>query len=172
MTAKHKSPKRKPSEIAAPVELDPFEEYGNSSPRNLTALILSEIDDGNRYLEDLVNALHALDKSAGANKAQLVKLLKSTGETRDTLMADLLERYILKRPEGHQRQPVYSMTDKNAAFESARGEVAELQAVAKLRGDRLSAADAVTRVAKERGIPRHKLDDYVNGRSRSRRKKK
>jgi hypothetical protein len=170
MTAKRKSSKRKPRDIAAPVQRDPFAEYGDSSSR-FSALVLSEIYDGNRKLEDLVNALHALDKSAGANKAQLVELLKS-GETHDKLMADMLERYILKRPEGHQRQPVYSITDNNAALESARGEVAELKAAAKLRGDRLLAADAVTRVAKERGIRRRTLDDSVNARSRSRRKKK
>jgi hypothetical protein len=172
MTAKHKSLKRRPSEIAAPVDLDPYAEYGDSSPR-LSALVLSEINDGNRKLEDLVNALHALDKSAGANKAQLVELLKSTGETRDALMADLFERYDLKRPKrGRPPRPVYSMSGNNAGFESARGEVAELRAAAKLRGDRLPAADAITRVAEERGIPRGTLDAYVNGQSRSRRKKK
>jgi hypothetical protein len=177
MTAKRKAPKRKPPErkppeIAVPVELDPFEEYGNSSPHNLTHKIRSEIDDGNRELEDLVDAIHAIDQYDVTNprpdKKPLIKLLMSRGTTppENKLLADWIDRKVPPTRAGRPRRPVYTMSHDDRILSNACGDVEEL------RGGGLSVANAITQVAKERGIPRSKLADFRDGRRRSRRKKK
>jgi hypothetical protein len=151
---KRKPSKRKPREIV-PEPLDPFEAYGTSHPRNLSLMILSEFDDDNSRIMEWVEAFYAIDKSAGANKAQLVELLKSTGEKRDRLTADLLERYDLKRPsKGRPRLPLYHMTDDDKVLHSVSHAVEVLQDAG------YSRTDAVTRIDAE--VANAAVDDLVN----------
>jgi hypothetical protein len=192
---KRKPRKRKPLEIVPDRSLDPYEEHGDLSPRNLSLMILSEFDDDNSRIMEWVEAFYAIDKTAGANKAQLVKLLQSTGDKRDRLTADLLERYDLKRPsKGRPRLPIYSMTDDDTLLHNSSCLVEELQAagfsftdaVARVAADNGNAAvdslvhgdgwslrDAVKSVFARRDIiTESKLDDFNARRRRSRRKQK
>src|SRR6266478_8013640 len=96
-----RKPPRKPHKTVTPDEsLDPYEEYGDSSPHNLTALIFSEIDDGNRELEDLVDAIHAIDqydvRNPRPDKKPLINLLRSRGTTpaENKLLADWIDRKV------------------------------------------------------------------------------
>jgi hypothetical protein len=170
--------KHKPREIATPVELDPFEEYGNSSPHGLTHEIRSEIDDGDGDLEALVNAIHFIDQYRLTNprpdKKPLIKLLNSRGTTaaENKLLADLIDRVVLTWGVGARRRPAYMITDEDHNLLNARADVKELLRIAKLSGEKLLVADAVTRVAAERNIPYSKLLDTYQGRTRTMRKKK
>jgi hypothetical protein len=57
MKVKHKRHKKPQRRETVPEHPDPFEDYGNESPSDLTHEIRSEIDDGNRDLEDLGSKL-------------------------------------------------------------------------------------------------------------------
>jgi hypothetical protein len=84
MAKRRAAPKRKPSKRnreKAPAPLDPYEEYGNSSPHNLTHKNRSEIDDGNRDREDFLNALHAHDQFGVTNPRPDKKLLVTRHDT-------------------------------------------------------------------------------------------
>jgi hypothetical protein len=172
-----KPSKRKPREIVAPEELDGFDEYANSSPHNLTHKIRSEIDDGNRDLEALVDTIHAIDQYRLPNprpdKAPLIKLLESRGTTaaENKLLADLIDRVVLTWPVGARRRPAYMITDDHHALLNARADVRDLLG-AHPPGAKLSVTDAVTRVAAEHNIPYSKLLDAYQGRTRAMRKKK
>jgi hypothetical protein len=191
---KRKSVKQKPREIV-PKPSNPFLKYGKSMPRNLSLMVLSELDDDNSHLMEWVEAIYAIDKTTGANKAPLVKLLQSTGEKRDRLVADLFERYDLKRPsKGRPRLPIYNMTDDDNLLHSASNAVKFLQGAGYSRTDavqrvdaefanaaidnlmnvdRFLLRDAVKRVFAGRDmITESKLDDFDAGRRRSTRKKK
>src|SRR5450631_260601 len=176
MMAKRKAaPKRKPSKRKrekAPEPLDPYEEYGNSPPHNLTHKNRSEIDDGNRDRKRFLNALHAHDQFGVTNprpdKKLLIELLRSRGTTpaENKLLADWIERKVPPTRPGRPRRPAYTMSKDDQILSSASGDVQEL------RAGGLSVANATALVAKERGIPRSKLADFREGRRRSRRKKK
>jgi hypothetical protein len=192
LPSKRKTAKRKPREIVPDVPLDPYQEYGESSPRNLSVMILSE-DDNSRIM-DWVKAIYANDKSDGANIAPLVELLKSTNETRDLLLADWIERYDHVKKTGRPRLPIYTMTDDDKLLHNASFRVEELRAVgfsftdavARVAADVDNAAidslvhvdgwtlrDAVKRVfAVQDIITESKLADFGAGRRRSRRKRK
>jgi hypothetical protein len=175
MMAKRKAvPKDTPRKTVAEDPLDPFEEYGRSTPPYLlSGLILFDLDHNPR-LEVWIAAIHAIDASGGTNTAPLIELLKSSrGESdqgllrmRDQLLADLLGRYNLGKPRHRARLPAYMMTDADIALASANAVVEEL------RAGGLSVADSVTRVAEERKMSRSQLADYRDGRRRSIRKKK
>jgi hypothetical protein len=171
---KRKAPKRKPREIVL-VELDAFEEYGNSHPGNFAPMIWSEIgDDDHSPLWGLVDALHAIDQHGVTNprpdKKPLIDLLKSTGTMWNRLLADLINRYDLKKPNYPTPRPIYSMSDENQALWQACYAVRDL--VREGRDGKMSVADAITQVAEERNIRRKKLADAYQGRARAMRKKK
>jgi hypothetical protein len=174
---KRKASKRKRREVVLE-ELDPYEEYGNSSSHNLTHKIRSEIDNGDRGLEALVDAIHAIDQYRLPNprpdKKPLVKLLESRGTTaaENKLLADLIDRVVLTWPVGARRRPAYMITDDEHVLLNACADVKDLRDAAKLSGKKLSVADAVTRVAAELNIPHSKLLDAYQGRTRAMRKKK
>jgi hypothetical protein len=173
---KRKAPKRKPREIVLE-KLDPFEEYGNKSPHNLTHEIRAEIDDGNCDLEALVDAIHAIDQYHLTNprpgKEPLIKLLKSRGTTKaeNELIADLIDRVVLKWPIGKRRRPAYMITDDEHALLNACGNVRNLLDATPL-GAKLSVNDAVMRIAAQYNISHSKLLDAYQRRRRSMRKKK
>jgi hypothetical protein len=186
MMVKRKGPpKRKPSlkrtprKIAAPdAPLDPYEEYGNLSPHNLTHKIRSEIDNGNRDLETLVDTIHAIDQHRLPNprpdKAPLIKLLESRGTTaaENKLLADLIDRVVLTWPVGARRRPAYMITDDEHVLINACADVRGLRAKKLSVGEKLSVTDAVTRVAAEYNMPYNKLLDAYQKRRRTMRKKK
>src|SRR5262249_1233184 len=58
--------------------------------------------------EALIEALVALDRSGGTNKKPLIELLRSRGYV---YLADLLDRYQLKRKQGGRQTPLYDRTD-------------------------------------------------------------
>jgi hypothetical protein len=155
---KRKSVKRKPREIV-PEPLNPFLEYGGSLPRSLTFEIRSKIDDGNSDLEELVNALHALDQIG--NKKPLVELLKSRGTTptESVLLADLIDRHILPK-RGRRRDPIYVLKEDHHTMLNALARVGEL------RAGGMSLDEAVTKSAQEHGIPHSRLVEWRAGRSR------
>jgi hypothetical protein len=170
-TKRKRSLKRKPQKIVPDEPLNPFQEYGNSSPHNLTHEIRSEIDDGNRELEDLLNAIHAIDRFGvrrpRPDKKPLIELLMSRSTTlaENKLVADLIDRHILPK-RGRPRRPVYVITHDDHILSNAIGDVDELRA----RG--FSRIDAIARVAERLDITYDKLDDAYSGRRRSMRKKK
>ena len=196
---KPKPRKRKPREIAPAVDLDGlaedgFAEYAKSWPGNLSLMILSEFDDNNSRIMDWVEAINAIDKSNGTNKVPLVELLKSTGEKRDELIADWIDRYDHVRTKGRPRLPIYNMSDDEKLLHSASHAVKVLQhtgysrtdAVTRVAADFANKAvdslvhvdgfllrDAVKRVfAGQDIITESKLADFSAGRRRSMRKKK
>jgi hypothetical protein len=66
----------------------------------------------------LVDAIWHID--AHGDKAPLLKLLRGTGKQRDYYLADLLERYELKRPRSRQRTPAYALTLRERVIAIAR----------------------------------------------------
>jgi hypothetical protein len=152
---KRKPSKRKPRKIV-PEATNPFLAYGNSLPRNLTHEIRSDIEDGNLDIEELVNAIHTLDQFN--NKEPLVKLLVSRSTTEAELLADVIDRYIPKRDR--RRSPIYLLDPDHHTMLNALGDVSELRAAG------MSVREAITRVAKERGIRPNKLVEWRGGRSR------
>jgi hypothetical protein len=175
---KRKTTKRKPRKIVPDKPLDPFEEYGNSSPHSLTHKIFFEIHDGNRDLEALVDAIHSIDQYRLLNprpdKAPLIKLLESRGTTaaENKLLADLIDRVVLTWPVGARRRPAYMITDDEHVLLNACGDVRDLLDAAKLSGKKLSVDDAVTRVAAKYNTPYDKLLDAHHKRRRTMRKTK
>jgi hypothetical protein len=198
MMTKSKSPKRKPPNRqpreTVPVEpLDPYEEYGNSSPGNLSVMILSEFDDHNSRIMEWVDAIFASDRSDGVNKEPLVELLKSTGEKRDLLIADWIERYDHVKKPGRPRLPIYNMTDDDKVLHNVSCLVKDLRdvgfsstdAFARVAADFINDAvdslvhvdgwslrDAVKRVFARDIITEEKLADFNAGRRRSMRQTK
>jgi hypothetical protein len=175
---KRKATKRKPRKTVPDEPLDPFEEYANSSPHSLTHEIIFEIYNGNRDLEALVDAIHAIDQYRLPNprpdKAPLIKLLESRGTTaaENKLLADLIDRVVLTWPVGARRRPAYMITDDEHVLLNACADVRDLRAKKLSVGEKLSVTDAVTRVAAELNIPYSKLLDAYQGRTRAMRKKK
>ena len=114
-------------------------------------------------LEPLVDALRDVDESEGANKAALVKLLKSTGDTRDALLADLIDRYDLakKTGRGRPRRPAYVMSDDDLNLAQANG------MVTKLVSPDCSLDEALERAAAKYGTTAGKLSEFRMGRRRS-----
>jgi hypothetical protein len=192
--AKGKARKGKRRRIVPTEPLDPYEEYGNSSPGDLSLMILSEFDDNNSPVMDWVDAIYACDKTDGADKHRLVELLKSTGEKRDLLIADWIERYDHVKKTGRPRLPIYNMTEGDKALHNVSYLVKELRtkgfsrtdAFARVVADVDNAAvdslvhvdgwslrDAVKRVFTEpESITEDKLADFDFRRRRSTRKKK
>jgi hypothetical protein len=175
---KRKTAKRKPREVVLE-ELDGFGELVHSShPGNLTHKILSEIHDGNRDLEALLDAIHCVDQyrlpNPRTDKKPLIKLLKSRGTTaaENELIADLIDRLKLTWPVGARRRPAYMITDDEHVLLNACADVRDLRAKKLSVGEKLSVADAVTRVAAELNIPYSKLLDAYQGRTRAMRKTK
>jgi hypothetical protein len=172
MKVKHKRRKKSQRRDIVLEDLDPFEEYANESPSNLTHEIRSDIDDGNRDLDRTINAIHAIDqyklKNPRPDKKPLITLLKSRGTSaaENKLLADLIERLVLKWPVGARRRPAYVITNDDHALLNARADVSGL------RAGGLSVADAITQVAADYGTPEQKLADAYQGRRRSMRKKK
>jgi hypothetical protein len=167
-STKRKTSKRKPREVVPDKPLDPYEEYGQSSPGNLAPMIYSEIgEDDHSPLWGLVDALHAIDQlgvtNPRPNKQPLIDLLKSTGKMWDKLLADLISRYDLERPKrtGRRPRPIYSVSDNGHDLWQARFAVQDLVS----KG--LSAADAITQVAQNRGIPPQQVTDAYYGRARA-----
>jgi hypothetical protein len=158
---KRKASKRKPREIV-PEPLNAFQAYGNALPRSLTHEIRSEIDGGNRELEELVNAIHALDQFG--DKKPLVELFTSQGTTTAKLIADMIDRYIPKRDR--RRQPIYVLRADHHIMLNAVAEVRELQASG------MSRADAITQVTEGHNIDINKMVEWVAGRARPMRKQK
>jgi len=162
---KRKAPKRKPREIILE-ELDPFEKYGNSSPHNTTHEIRSKIEDGNRNLEALVDAIHAIDQykltNPRPNKTPLIGLLMSRGTTKEEneLLADLIDRVVLKWGVGARKLPAYLIADDHHDMLNARADVEELQAGG------LSLTKAIERVSGNLNIPYSKLDAVCRGQAR------
>jgi hypothetical protein len=108
-----------------------------------------EYDGGQN--NDWFNALEAIDKSTGKNKAALIKLLRSKHEPTAIVrlcIADLLERYEFSRPRGGQRAPAYDKTPAEQIIALAITAVETLTS----RPHNLSVSKAVERVA-----PRFKL---------------
>jgi hypothetical protein len=183
MAKRKASPKRKPTKrktrtIVPDKPLDRYEEYGNLSPHNLTHKILSEIDDGNRDLEALVDTIYAIDQYRLPNprpdKAPLIKLLKSRATTaaENKLLADLIDRVVLRWPVGARRRPAYMITDDEHVLINACADVKDLRDAAKLSGKKLSVTDAVTHVAAKHDVPYSQLLDAYQKRRRTMRKKK
>jgi hypothetical protein len=191
--AKSKARKVKPRKIVPTEPLDPYEEYGNSSPSNLSVMILSEFDDNNSRIMDWVDAIYACDKTDGADKHRLVELLKSTGEKRDLLIADWIERYDHVKKPGRPPLPIYTMSDDDKVLHNVRCLVKELRdvgfsstdAFARVAADFANDAvdtlvhvdgwslrDAVKRVFARDFITEEKLADFNAGRRRSMRNKK
>jgi hypothetical protein len=196
---KRKAPKRKPREIVEE-KWDGFEEYANSSPRNLTYEIRYEIEEGgNRGLEDLVNAIHAIDQygltKPRPDKKPLIELLRSRSTTpnENLLLADLIDRNILPKG-GRPRRPMYIMTVDDKTLSNASYKVEELRNLGWSRADAINRVaadfdnDAVDSLVNLDGLSRRaavksvfagrqlvtesKLADFRAGRRRSRRKKK
>jgi hypothetical protein len=173
LPSKRKTAKRKPRETPdAP--LDPYEEYGNSSPHSLTHEIRSEIHDGDHDLEALVNAIHSIDQYHLTNprpdKKPLITLLESRGTTalENKLLADLIDRVILRWPVGARRRPAYMISEDKHALLNACADVRDLLGA----HPKLSVTNAVERVAADHKIPYSKLLDAHQGRTRTMRKKK
>jgi hypothetical protein len=170
MAKKRKLPsKRKPSKRKrdiAPEPLDPFEEYGNSSPHNTTHEIRSKIEDGNRNLEALVDAIHAIDQFHLTNprpdKTPLIDLLNSRGTTKaeNELLADLIERVVLKWGVGPRKLPAYLIADDHHNMLNARARVQEL------RASGLSRPKAIERISEDLKIPFVKLERVCRGQER------
>jgi hypothetical protein len=175
---KREASKRKPRKIVPDQPLDLFEEYANSSPHSLTHEIFFEIHDGNHDLEALVNAIHAIDqyrlRNPRPDKAPLIKLLESRGTTaaENKLLADLIDRVVLTWPVGARRRPAYAISDEEHVLLDACGDVRDLRDAAKLSGEKLSVADALTRVAAKYDVPYNQLLDAYQKRRRTMRKKK
>lgn len=146
---------------------DPFSEYAAEAdpPYSLSSLILFDLDN-NPHVEKWIAAIHAIDVSNGTDKASLVKLLNSTRDQRDMLLADLLERWILVKPRSRPRRPAYMMSEDDIALASASGAVMDM----KEKG--MKVGHAMTLVCKERNISRSKLEDFRARRRRSVRNKK
>jgi hypothetical protein len=162
---KRKTIKRKPREIILE-ELDPFEKYGNSSPHNTTHEIRSKIEDGNRNLEAVVDAIHAIDQFHLTNprpdKTPLIDLLMSRGTTKEEneLLADLIDRVVLKWGVGARKLPAYLIADDHHHMLNARAYVQEL------RASGLSRPKAIERVSEDLNIPYSKLDAVCRGQAR------
>jgi hypothetical protein len=114
-----------------------------------------------------IDALEALDKDG--NKAELIGLMKSRyplpREIRPHI-ADLLERYELKRPVGPPRKPSYTMSETDIALSIADVEVNEL-----LAAKEWTLADAIEEIAEQRGIKAKTLRDHHAKQRRSQRKR-
>jgi hypothetical protein len=104
-------------------------------------MILSEFDDNNSRIMDWVDAIYACDKTDGADKHRLVELLKSTGEKRDLLIADWIERYDHVKKPGRPPLPIYTMSDDDKVLHNVRCLVKELRDVG------FSSTNAFARVA-------------------------
>jgi hypothetical protein len=170
---KRKTSKIKPPEIVAAVELDGFDEFMNEHhlPKYLTHEILSEIYDGNDHLEELVIAIHAIDKfrpPESPDKKPLIALLRSRGTTaaENELIADVFDRVVLKWPVGARRLPSYMIAEDHHTLLNARGDVQELQAMG------LSLAKAIERVSENLNIPYAKLEGVCRGQARFVRKQR
>jgi hypothetical protein len=174
---KRKAAKRKPREIILK-KLDPYQEYGEEmSPGHYAPMIWSEVGyDDNSPIWKLLDALHAIDQlgvtNQRPNKKPLIKLLKSTGTMWDKLLADLISRYDLVRPNrpGRPPLPIYCVSDENHLLWQARFAIKELRAKKKGKG-KPSVDDAITQIARERGIPRRKVAAAFSGQSYAIRKK-
>ena len=172
---KRKAPKRKPRKIVVE-QLDAFEEYARSSPGRIAPMIWTACgEDDNSPIWALVDALHAIDQHKLTNpqpdKKPLIKLLTSTGTMWDKLLADLISRYDLTRPErrGPHTRPIYSVSDESDKSWQARFEVQQLLSES---DGKLSVDDAITLVAKKHGLSRQKVADAHQGRARAVRKQK
>jgi hypothetical protein len=164
--------KRKPRKVVHERPLDPFEAYGNSSPHNLTHELRSDLEDGNTCLQELLDAIHAIDQFHLENrretKAPLIQLLMSRGTTRteNALLADLFDRLVLKWPVGARRRPAYLISEDDHVLINALYDVELL----KTRGTKVGAA--LAQIAKKRDIPLEKLVAAQNGQRRSMRERK
>jgi hypothetical protein len=80
--------------------------------------------------EGVIEALKLLDDSDGENKQPLIKILRQRGRMypahRDVYfyVADVLDRYQLKRKRGGQKTPAYDRTDVERRLEMAKSEIA------------------------------------------------
>jgi hypothetical protein len=114
--------------------------------------VSTKLEDRAFWLDDIdqhpgwYRALVALDKRG--DKSALVALLRGEGELPPSIrrhIADLLERYQLKRRAGKQRTPSYDLTPTEAALALAIAEVRE-------RPAKMSVTEAVMRSAKHNGV--------------------
>jgi hypothetical protein len=163
--AKRKTPARK---IVAAI--DPLDDYlleyaASTPPYVLSSMILFDIDN-NPHLDRWIAAIYAVDASNGADKSPLVRMLKSTRDQRDMLLADLIERWVFVKPKSRPRRPAYMMSEDDIILAEANGAVMDMVE------NGMKVADAKTLVCKERDISRRKLEDFRAGRRRSMRKKK
>lgn len=83
--------------------------------------------------EELIEALATLDRSNGKNKQPLIELLQRRSDVaayrahRDFYfyLADLLERYQLKRKQGGQQKPLYEPTELHKRLMMAADDMRE-----------------------------------------------
>jgi hypothetical protein len=80
--------------------------------------------------EEAIEALVLLDDSDGKNKQPLIKMLRRRGRMypadRDVYfyVADVLDRYQLKRKPGKRQTPTYDLTDVERRLEMAKSDIA------------------------------------------------
>jgi hypothetical protein len=115
----------------------------------------------------LIEALEQLDKRG--DKAPLVALLKSDRELPPdgrAFLADLIERYELRRPAHRQRAPAYDRTPAESRLAQAK------ESVQAYRTSGMSVKDALAKAAKEHSIGENTLVNSWSGRRGSSRRKK
>ena len=140
---------------------DLFEAYAEGALRLRSSLLLLE-----KYpeLTVWVEALRDIDDSNGTDKASLVELLKSTGDKRDALLADLIDRYDFAKKKSRPRRPAYVMTNEDLELSAANADIEDL------RAQDWTLTDAIKHVAARRGIKISQLEDFHANRRRSTRK--
>jgi hypothetical protein len=143
-----------------------YQQLGDETLRLRSSMLLLE-----KYpeLETLIEALHDIDGSEGADKTKLIELLKSTGSMRDVLLADLIGRYDLVKPKrkGAHRRQAYIMSDTDLLLAQANAEVDIIRQKAK--GWTIS--ESIDLAASLHGVKATQLMEFHAGRRRSLRKR-
>jgi hypothetical protein len=73
--------------------------------------------------EVLIEALQKVDASQGRNTGPLIAALRARNDYLLALLADLLQRYQLKRKRGRQQTPIYDRTDIHRRLDMAKHDV-------------------------------------------------
>src|SRR5262249_47821831 len=120
-------------------------------------------------MQPWIDALMDIDFQGRGDKRRLLELLRSDTELPPEArwyLADLIERYELKRPRGGQRTPAYQRSDTDAKLSRASKSLREYVA----QGRKL--ADVMGKVADTWGVDAYTLRNYHEGKHASARRMK